>query len=69
MLAYECFVDEAESRFAWHEVFANAGLLEEIPAALDFDVTIALGDVDDDARTVLEKMGFAILKPHAGVVR
>lgn len=82
VLAYECFVDEAESRFVWHEAYANgaailqhvknftdAGLLEKIPAAMDFDVAIALGDVDDDARTVLEQMGFAILEPHAGVVR
>lgn len=82
VLAYESFVDEAASRFAWHEIFANgaailrhvqnfadAGLLEEVPAAMDFDVTIAMGDVDHDGRAVLEKLGFAILAPHAGVVR
>lgn len=82
VLAYECFVDEAASRFAWHEIFANgtailqhvqnfadAGLLEEVPAAMDFDVTVAMGDVDHDGRAVLEKMGFDILKPHAGLVR
>lgn len=39
------------------ENFANAGRLEQITAAMDFAVAIALGDVDDDARCGPRKDG------------
>lgn len=79
---YECFVDEATSRFVWHEAYADgaailqhvqhfieSGIVEEIPQLMDFDFAVALGDVDPDARAALERMGFGIYQRHAGVIR
>jgi quinol monooxygenase YgiN len=79
---YECFVDEATSRFVWHEAYADgaailqhvqhfvdSGIVEEIPRLMDFEFAVALGDVDRDARAALEQMGFGVYQRHAGVSR
>lgn len=79
---YECFVDEATSRFVWHEAYADgaailqhaqhfieSGIVEKIPQVVDFDFAVALGDVDADARAALEQMGFGIYKRLDGVIR
>ena len=81
-LRYECFVDEANSRFVWHEAYADSaailqhaqrlvksGLVEEIPQLMDFDFAVALGDVDPDARAAMEQMGFSIYRRHGGATR
>ncbi len=81
-MRYECFVDEATSRFVWHKAYADgaaipqhvqhfveSGIVEEIPKLMDFDFAVALGDVDPDARAALEQMGFGIYQRHAGATR
>jgi quinol monooxygenase YgiN len=81
-LRYECFVDEATSRFVWHEAYADgaailqhfqhfveSGIVEQIPQLMEFDFAVVLGDVDPAARAALEQMQFGIYRRHAGVIR
>jgi quinol monooxygenase YgiN len=81
-LRYECFVDEATSRFVQHEAYADSaailqhvqtfvesGIVEDIRQLIDYDFGVALGDVDPDARAALEQIPFGVYQRHAGVIR
>ena len=82
-LRYECFVDDRNAQFVWHEVYQDgsaffqhnqnlleAGIMEEVGQLVDFDGMTVLGDVTDpDVREALDQMGAQILNRQVGVVR
>lgn len=73
-LTYECYIDEATSRFTWHEEYASdeailqhlqvmieSGLFDRYPDLADFDFAAALGGPQDPkARAAIEEMGFGL---------
>lgn len=81
-IRYECFVDEAASRFVWHETFTDgaailqhvqrfveAGIVDGIMQLMEFDFKVGLGDVEPDVRAAMEQAGFGVHRPHAGATR
>lgn len=76
---YECYVDEASSRFTWHEQFAGdeailehlqamitSGVLDKLPELADFDFAVALGGPQDPkAQAAMKEMGFSSYELHA----
>lgn len=75
---YECYIDEATSRFTWHEEYASdeaivahlqamigSGVFDKLPEVADFDFAVALGGPrEPKAQAAMEEMGFGIYELH-----
>lgn len=77
-VTYASFIDEETSRFVANGTYVDgaafqkhakrlmaAGILTRMADLAEFDLNIALGDVDDDVRDLLRNFGFKIYAPLA----